>query len=49
MSAAMHPSITLDLASSTIGDLHRSARDRAQRATARRTRPGRKSGQVAAR
>jgi hypothetical protein len=42
MSAAMHPFITLDVASSTIGDLHRSARERAQSATARRTRPARK-------
>jgi len=39
MSAGMHPTITLDLASSTIGDLHRTARARAQRVTARRTRP----------
>jgi len=39
MSAGIHPTITLDLASSTIGDRHRTARVRAQRVTARRSRP----------
>lgn len=38
MSAGIHPTITLDLASSTIGERHRTARVRAQRVTARRTR-----------
>ena len=41
MSTGIHPTITLDLASSTIGERHRTARVRAQRATARRTRADR--------
>ncbi len=39
MSAGLHPTITLDLAASTIGDLHRTAQARTRLATARRTRP----------
>lgn len=38
MSAGLHPTITSDLASATIGDLHRTARARARSASARRPR-----------
>jgi hypothetical protein len=41
MSAGIHPTITLDLASSTIDERHRTAWVRAQRVTARRTRTAR--------
>jgi hypothetical protein len=38
MSAGIHPTITLDLASSTIDERHRTAWVRAQRVAARRSR-----------
>lgn len=38
MSAGIHPTITFDLASSTIGERHRTAQARARRVTARRAR-----------
>jgi len=41
MSAGIHPTISLDLATTTIDERHRTARVRAQRVTARRTRPER--------
>ena len=43
MSAGLHPTIMLDLASSTAAERRRSERDRDQRAAGRRLRPGRGS------